>query len=320
MHVWGDEVLIAYTSAVYLNKGPQTHTYDDTQPQHVWLARSLDRGETWKIEQPSELRGHKDPAAAPILPPTGGIDLRDPNLIVICGYEDDDDGGGWFQVSADRGKTWSARQQLPDFGMPGLCGRTDYVADALGRAVFLFVATSAHKMKEGRVFAARTVDGGRTWERLGLVGPDHADGFSIQPATVVLETGAFLTATRWQRQGRSGIEMHRSTDDGASWITLGNVCETGRRSTAVDLTRTTSGELVIVYAQREQGKICARISNDKGVTWGPEQVLRDHAGNWDIGYPRTIERPDGRLLTAYYWNDDAAGERVIAGTIWSHRP
>lgn len=316
MHAWGDEVLIAFTSAVHLDKGPQSHTYDNTQPQHVWLARSLDRGETWTIERPEALRGHKDPRAAVILPPTGGIDLRDPDCLVICGYEDDDDGGGWFQVSRDRGRTWSARQALPGFGMPGLCGRTDYVIDREGRAVFLFIATSAHKMKEGRVFAARTADGGRTWERLGLVGPDHADGFSIQPATVRIATGDFVTATRWQRPGRSGIELHRSADQGVTWATQGNVCDTGARSTALDLTRVTDGRLVLVYAQRDERKLCARISADEGQTWGDELTLRDDAGNWDLGYPRTIERPDGALLTAYYWNDDPTKERYIAGTMW----
>ncbi|HQR07959.1 MAG TPA: sialidase family protein [Gemmatales bacterium] len=44
--------------------------------------------------------------------------------------------------------------------------------------------------------------------------------------------------------------------------------------------------------------IRAKISDDKGKTWGPEIILRDDGGNWDLGYPRTVQRrrQDGHLL------------------------
>ena len=76
------------------------------------------------------------------------------------------------------------------------------------------------------------------------------------------------------------------------------------------------GRLALTYAQRDRAQICAKLSADEGATWGDEIVLRDRAGNWDIGYPRTAQRADGRLVTAYYWNDDPRSERHIAATIW----
>jgi hypothetical protein len=60
----------------------------------------------------------------------------------------------------------------------------------------------------------------------------------------------------------------------------------------------------------------AKLSRDGGATWGPEIRLRDGAGNHDIGYPRTVQRPNGDVVTVYYWNDVATGERYIAATIW----
>ena len=66
------------------------------------------------------------------------------------------------------------------------------------------------------------------------------------------------------------------------------------------------------------GGRAARVfhSADRGRTWGPEIMLRDDAGCWDLGYPRTVQRADGRIVTVYYFNDDPKSERYIAATIW----
>gem|GEM_PF-4111678 len=37
---------------------------------------------------------------------------------------------------------------------------------------------------------------------------------------------------------------------------------------------------------------------------------------WDLGYPRTVQRPDGKIVTMYYFNDASSKERYIAATIW----
>ncbi|HUT44645.1 MAG TPA: hypothetical protein VMX36_00100 [Sedimentisphaerales bacterium] len=41
------------------------------------------------------------------------------------------------------------------------------------------------------------------------------------------------------------------------------------------------------------------------------------AGEPDIGYTRTVQRPDGKLVTIYYWLDEPRTERYIAATIFS---
>jgi hypothetical protein len=38
--------------------------------------------------------------------------------------------------------------------------------------------------------------------------------------------------------------------------------------------------------------------------------------NWDLGYPRTVQRSDGKIVTVYYFNEAANKERYIAATIW----
>jgi hypothetical protein len=58
-----------------------------------------------------------------------------------------------------------------------------------------------------------------------------------------------------------------------------------------------------------------RESGDGGRTWEREIVLRDDGGGRDIGYPRTVQRPDGKIVTIYYFHDQPKGDRYIAATI-----
>ncbi|MBT5319591.1 MAG: exo-alpha-sialidase, partial [Chloroflexi bacterium] len=62
--------------------------------------------------------------------------------------------------------------------------------------------------------------------------------------------------------------------------------------------------------------IHAVLSDDNGASWNEPVVLRDDGGNHDIGYPRSVQRADGQVVTVYYYNDSPEGERYIAATIW----
>ena len=46
-------------------------------------------------------------------------------------------------------------------------------------------------------------------------------------------------------------------------------------------------------------------------------ILRSDASDWDLGYTRSVQRPDGKIVTVYYYNDATAPERYIGGTIWT---
>ena len=60
----------------------------------------------------------------------------------------------------------------------------------------------------------------------------------------------------------------------------------------------------------------ARFSSDQGETWSEPFVLRTGGGGRDMGYPRTIERPDGGIVTVYYFQPDDSPYRRIIATIW----
>ena len=75
--------------------------------------------------------------------------------------------------------------------------------------------------------------------------------------------------------------------------------------------------LCLTYGYRaEPYSICAKISEDNGRTWGETIVLRDDGAGRDIGYVRSVQRPDGKVVTLYYFHDKENPERYIGCTIW----
>ena len=62
--------------------------------------------------------------------------------------------------------------------------------------------------------------------------------------------------------------------------------------------------------------IRAVVSCDNGETWGEEIVLTDDATHIDLGYPSTVERDDGSLLTVYYRANEKGENSSLRYIIW----
>lgn len=75
-----------------------------------------------------------------------------------------------------------------------MAARTDYTIDG-PKSATVFLTASKSNGKEGRPFAARTVDGGLTWKMLGWIGPEPA-GFAIMPSSLRLGPQELLTTIR----------------------------------------------------------------------------------------------------------------------------
>jgi len=116
------------------------------------------------------------------------------------------------------------------------------------------------------------------------------------------------------------IEASVSEDNGATWRNLSKVADTDRgeeNGNPPALVRLKDGRLVVAYGYRSYPLgIRAKISKDGGESWSDEIVLRDDGGTWDLGYPRMVQRPDGKLVTIYYYNSPQFPEPHIAATIW----
>jgi hypothetical protein len=315
---WGDEIVIGFEVG-HFRATDQGHAIDYSKPaQHV-LARSLDGGETWVVERPESLRPPpgakvagvptgaegKEPADCP-----GGIDFTQPGFALTARMTSIHAGESRFYYSYDRGKTWQGPFRLPNFGQPGIAARTDYIVNGKHDCT-LFLTAAKSNEREGRVICVRTKDGGKTWDFVSFIGPEPED-YAIMPSTVRLGSMHLLTAIR----RRHWIDSWRSFDGGESWQFVNQpVVVTGGNPPC--LTKLRDGRLVISYGYREKPYgVRARISTDEGQTWSPEIRLREDGGRWDLGYARTVQRTDGKLVTAYYFNDSGNSERYIGATIW----
>ena len=205
---------------------------------------------------------------------------------------------------------------IPTFGTQGIEARTDYLIDGPRTMTIFLTSAKDNDGKQGRTLCVRTEDGGRTWAVVGHVGPEPPVGKkAIMPSSVRLSDTTILTAVRRKRS----IDLYRTEDDGATWTYVGKPApDTGANNgNPPSLTRLTDGRLVLIHGYRSAPYgIRARISPDEGRSWSEEIVLRDDGGGRDLGYVRTVLRPDGKLVCVYYYNDGPDDERYIAATIW----
>jgi hypothetical protein len=319
---WGNEIVVGFEAGSFhvREPGEHEHSIDYKLPSEHLLARSLDGGETWKIEKPPGLLappGTKvagvptEPGGNPVTDCPGGIDFSNPDFVITFRMADVDIGPSRFYYSLDRGRNWQGPFRVPNFGQKGIAARTDYLINgAHDMTVFLTAAKS--NGHEGRVICVRTRDGARSWNFVSFVTPepqgrDHA----IMPSSVRLSPQSIVTAVRY----RNWIDFYRSDDDGQTWKYVSRpALETDNPPS---LLRLQDGRLAMTYGRRiAPFGIRARISSDEGKTWSDEIILRNDGGCWDLGYTRSVQRPDAKIVTVYYFNDAPEHERQIAATIW----
>jgi hypothetical protein len=317
---WGNEILVGFELG-YFRSSDTGHAIDYERPAEHVLARSLDGGESWSLERPPGLQPPAGERIAGV--PTGGtgnelrdapggIDFTHPGFALTARMTDIHAGQSRFYYSQDRGRSWEGPYRIPDFGQPGTAARTDYLVNGK-HDLSLFLTVAKSNGKEGRVICARTRDGGKTWSMEGFVTPEpEGREYAIMPSSLRLEDGAILTAVRY----RPFIDAYLSRDDGKTWQRLSRPApETGGNPPS--LLALQDGRLVLTYGFREPPfGIRAVFSGDQGRTWSEPFVLRDDGGSWDLGYTRTVQRPDGLLVTVYYYNLGEDSERFIAATIW----
>ena len=322
---WGNEILVGFESGVF-KMGERLHAISYTDPEMHLLSRSRDGGRTWKVEKPRDLippPGSKmagvpaEPGGRELATFTGAMDFLRPGFIMTWRMTDIHVGPSRFYFSYDRGKTWNGPFAAPDFGTPGIAARTDYLIDGPREATVFLTASKANR-REGNVLCARTTDGGRTWQLVSWLRPEP-EGFNIMPSSVRLDARTILTAVRRQESQLAYIELYRSGDNGATWKLVSTVTPraTGHSGNPPSMLRLQDGRLCVTYGHREAPfGIRARMSRDEGATWDDEIILRADGGHPDLGYPRTIQRPDGKLVTVYYFNLTNEKERFIGATIW----
>ena len=309
---WGDEIVVGFTLGDHDDAKVDGHPIKNTHQKR--LARSLDGGRSWTIEVPPFSPDQNPPEPRPC---PGGIDFTHPDFALrFLDFKPA------FTYSLDRCRTWQGPFTFPDFGRRGILARTDYVVNG-PHDMSVFITAEKDEGNEGWPLCARTRDGGATWDFVGWIGPQppvQGYGYAIMPATVRLDNGGLLSIIRrggrFDGASRWWLESFLSPDDGASWYRLEKPTIENAGNPA-SLVKLADGRLALVYGWRlPPYGLRAQISEDQGQSWGREIVLRADGDSWDIGYPRSVQRPDGRIVTIIYFKDASSKERYIAATIW----
>ncbi|MBX3180226.1 MAG: exo-alpha-sialidase [Candidatus Hydrogenedentes bacterium] len=310
---WGDEIVTVFTLGYYRADTRGMHPIDRERPRGKMQARSTDGGVTWSLETPTFVTS--DGGDKPVSTLEAAMDFSHPDFALMFITDK-------FVYSTDRCKTWQGPFELPKFGRPGLLARTDYIVNG-PKDLLAFMATQKDDQDEGWVAAIRTRDGGLTWTLEGLVGDQpKKDEYSIMPSTVRLKDNALFSWIRHCRVLGDGSEVRfvdawRSPDDGQTWEHLAHH-RIDNAGNPPHMIRLADGRLAVTYGVRSEPLgIRGRISSDEGVTWGDEFIIRGDGGGRDLGYPRTVQRADGKCVTVYYFNDGKRPERFIAYTIWT---
>ena len=315
---WGNEIVVGFHLGYHKDRQGK-HPIDPDAPQVHRLARSLDGGETWTLEVPSYLDSAGKERTPQPLP--AGLNFTQPDFALMLRMEDSDKGFSHFYWSSDRAHTWNGPFGLPKFDRPGIMARTDVIVDGPHEAM-AFLTSAKDGGSEGWPFATRTTDGGKTWTFLSWIGEQPGPGaYSIMPSTVRLSPTELLTYIRCRTRAEGNkklfkIEPYRSLDNGQTWkLESANSIDNG--GNPPHMIRLRDGRLALTYGSRNVPYgIRARLSSDCGKSWTSDFLLRDDAGTWDLGYPRTVQRLDGKIVTVYYFNDRQQDLRYIAGTIW----
>lgn len=315
---WGNEIAVGF-SAGYFEANAVTHSISREKPMVTAIARSLDGGETWSVKEHPELDN-----GAPGQPLTESIDFTRPNFALRAWH-------GQFWYSYDRGRTWQGPHNFGDFGQAlKLTSRTDYVINGRHDAL-VFLSAECDDVRAGkykdRAFCARTTDGGKSFQFLSWINDEPRAVRAAMPSTVRVSPTELVTTLRRRvdipasfRADFCWIDAYGSRDNGVSWSLLSRVAFTDlgpNNGNPSSLVRLADGRLCVTYGFRGVPYgMRAKLTSDNGATWGPEIALREDAGTWDFGYPRSIARPDGKVVTVYYYNTREQTQQYIAATIW----
>ena len=322
---WGNEILVGFAQTDYVPKDCGHSTGGNGL---YLLGRSIDGGETWSVEDPEGFIGDGGEAAES----PGDINFAHPDFAMRVSKEQ-------FYISYDRGKAWRGPYRIGDFGLGReLTSRTDYIVNG-PQDCLVFLSAREPKVEaalKDRALCVRTTDGGKTFEFLSWMTAEPLSIRSVMPSTIRWSDSRLVSAMRRRldvdisgehKWRKCWIDVYDSGDNGRSWRFLSQIADTGKSNgNPPSLVKLRDGRLCVTYGYRgvcnayryrtEPQGIRTRISKDGGKTWSYEIDLRRDARTWDLGYTRSLQRPDGKIVTIYYWNTKEIPNQHIAATIW----
>jgi hypothetical protein len=155
----------------------------------------------------------------------------------------------------------------------------------------------------------RSRDTGRTWVDPVTI----AEGFT-EPALFHLGDGRMIAMLR--RQAGS-LHQCDSADSGYTWSEPHAV--TASYEYPGDVIRLQDGRLLLTFGHREPPHgVQGMLSRDEGRTWdGDRRLFLVGDATYDCGYPKSVQRDDGTIVTVYYSENLPSGPEDWTG--WQTR-
>jgi hypothetical protein len=144
-------------------------------------------------------------------------------------------------------------------------------------------------------FLLRSRDAGKTWRGLSLIARHYNE------TTLLRLPGNKLLAVMRSADEDKHLATSFSLDQGYTWTAPKQV--TSRSEHPGDLLLLSDGRILLTFGVRHKPfGVQAMISRDNGESWDSRHrfVLAWDGDHGDLGYPISVQRSDGRIVTAYY--------------------
>lgn len=206
---------------------------------------------------------------------------------------------GWLMRSEDGGRTWSRPLDTPTGQHAGPCATAD------GRLVYVGPGPLGSALP---VSAWESADKGDTWEKVGEIPrPKGLPERTLLVENHLAETspGRLVVLFRsegWAEWDDQFLYQSNSRDAGRTWTEAERLPVWGYPPHLLVLS---SGALLCSYGHRRHPlTIRAMLSYDEGETWDYENciTLYELPVEHDFGYPVSVERSPGELVTVFYVN------------------
>lgn len=339
----GGELLVGFNLNKCSYRDLSDVSHDNIQMddcKHVTL-RSKDGGKTWLTkemqtitESKAKLRMKLNWHNLDTFPKPKPIDFSDPNTALatetVLGNER---GPSAYFLTRNKGDVWEGPFVLYDPVFQTVNSRPSYVLRQDG-LLLLFTDCGKWRNLRGRVYSEEeencppvicATDNGVDWRFLSCISIEHDYIYGIwggMASPAILPNRNVVAAIRrgWPTLPFHWTEIYCSEEGGLTWHFLSRVSDWGAPGHLLVLK---DERLMCTYGRRVSPYgIRAKISDDGGRIWGPEIIVRDDGGSWDLGYPRTALLPDGKVIAVYYFNEAKditqcdGGVRHIAASIF----
>jgi len=230
--------------------------------------------------------------------------------------------GSFVVRSYDRGLTWE-QTPVPVTTPLGKGGLTSDPVIEIDTGEILMPLYGKRSDDETDIaFVMRSSDQGDTWTDFSVAAFDPLLNVAfLEPSLVQLFSGKIICMhrghyiedpSRGSDNGKAKfLYQSESTDGGRTWTGLHRTDMWGHPPHVVQLS---DGRVLCAYGYRRPPYgVRACISRDEGKTWDLENeiVLYTRGTGSDLGYPCSVQLPDGSVFTAWY--EGTSGHALLLG-------